>query len=33
LPDESIVTRSVAEWKTITPNIDKKPCIFLIYKG
>jgi 16S rRNA (cytidine1402-2'-O)-methyltransferase len=33
LPDESIITRSVAEWKTITPDIDKKPCIFLIYKG
>jgi 16S rRNA (cytidine1402-2'-O)-methyltransferase len=32
LPDETIITRSIVEWKTITPNIDKKPCIFLLYR-
>jgi 16S rRNA (cytidine1402-2'-O)-methyltransferase len=33
LPDETIVTRSVSQWKKATPNLDKKPCIFLIYKA
>lgn len=30
--DEYAVTHTVAEWKGIRPPIDKKPCIFLIYK-
>jgi 16S rRNA (cytidine1402-2'-O)-methyltransferase len=29
-PGESIVTRSVKEWKKITPEINKKPAVFLL---
>ena len=31
--DEYIVTRSVKEWKGKLPEMHKKPCVFLIYKG
>lgn len=30
--DEYIVTKTVKEWKGKTPNLAKKPCIFLLYK-
>ena len=30
--DESIKTKSIAEWKKHLPQIGKVPCIFLIYK-
>ena len=31
--DEYIVTKSITEWKDKLPDINKKPTIFLIYKG
>ncbi|HLW08922.1 MAG TPA: SAM-dependent methyltransferase [Fermentimonas sp.] len=31
--DEYIVTKSIKEWKGKLPDINKKPTIFLIYKG
>ena len=31
--DEYICTKSVKEWKSHLPDLEKKPCIFLIYKG
>mgnify|MGYP000865803607 CR=1 FL=1 len=31
--DEFIVTKSVKAWKNSLPDMHKKPCIFLIYKG
>ena len=32
LPDEIIISKTVAEWKrTKLPDIEKKPCIFGIY--
>ena len=31
--DEYIRTRTVKEWKGYFPNLEKRPCIFLIYKG
>lgn len=31
--DEYIRTRTVKEWKGNFPNLEKRPCIFLIYKG
>lgn len=30
--DEYIVTRTVKAWKNLLPEMDKKPCVFLIYK-
>lgn len=30
--DESIRTKSIAEWKKSMPKLDKIPCIFLLYK-
>lgn len=30
--DEFIVTRSVKAWKNLLPDMDKKPCVFVIYK-
>ncbi|MDL2262264.1 SAM-dependent methyltransferase [Bacteroidales bacterium OttesenSCG-928-I21] len=32
LESEFIKTKSVRDWKKQKPNIDKKPCMFLIYK-
>ena len=32
LPTENIKTKSIKEWKKETPDIHKKPCIFLLYK-
>lgn len=31
--DEYIRTRTVKEWKGNLPDLEKRPCIFLIYKG
>jgi Predicted methyltransferases len=31
--DEYIITRSVKAWKGRLPDMNKKPCVFLIYKG
>ena len=31
--DEYIRTRAVKEWKGNLPDLEKRPCIFLIYKG
>lgn len=31
--DEYICTKSVKNWKGHLPEIEKKPCIFLLYKG
>lgn len=31
--DEYIVTRTIKDWKKNQPDIAKKPCIFLLYKG
>ncbi|MFA7105490.1 MAG: SAM-dependent methyltransferase [Dysgonamonadaceae bacterium] len=31
--DEFIVSKSVKAWKNNLPDLHKKPCIFLIYKG
>lgn len=31
-PSESIRTKSIAEWKKQVPQLDKVPCIFLLYK-
>ena len=31
--EEYIVTRSVKEWKGKLPEMHKRPCVFLIYKG
>ncbi|MDO5665987.1 MAG: SAM-dependent methyltransferase [Bacteroidia bacterium] len=31
--DEYIVTRSVKDWKGKLPDMHKKPCVFLIYRG
>lgn len=31
--DQFVSTRTVRDWKKARPDIDKKPCIFLIYKG
>ena len=31
--DEYICTKSMKEWKGHLPNLEKRPCIFLIYKG
>jgi 16S rRNA (cytidine1402-2'-O)-methyltransferase len=33
LETEFIRTKTIAEWKKEKADIDKKPCIFLIYKG
>jgi len=30
--DEFIKTKTIAEWKKQLPDLDKRPCIFLIYK-
>ena len=30
--EEFIKTKTIAEWKKRLPNLDKRPCIFLIYK-
>jgi 16S rRNA (cytidine1402-2'-O)-methyltransferase len=30
--EEYIKTKTISEWNKQLPNIDKKPCIFLIYK-
>jgi len=30
--DEFIVTRTVKAWKNLLPEMDKKPCVFIIYK-
>lgn len=30
LPDQSILTRSVAQWRSSKPVIGKRPCVFLI---
>lgn len=32
-PDQYIATRSIAEWKKIKINIDRKPAVFLIFSG
>ncbi|HKL92857.1 MAG: SAM-dependent methyltransferase [Bacteroidales bacterium] len=32
-PDAWIKSKSVAEWKKHRPTLDKKPCIFMLYKG
>ncbi len=32
LPTEFIKTKSIKEWKTQLPDLNKRPCIFLIYK-
>ncbi len=31
--DEYICTKSIKEWKGHLPDLEKRPCIFLIYKG
>lgn len=31
--DEYIRTRSIKEWKGHLPELEKRPCIFLLYKG
>lgn len=31
--DEQIVTKSIRAWKGTLPEMHKKPCVFLIYKG
>lgn len=31
--DEYIRTKSIKEWKGHLPDLEKRPCIFLIYKG
>ncbi len=31
--DEYICTRPIKEWKGHLPDLEKRPCIFLIYKG
>lgn len=31
--DEYVVTKPVKEWKKQLPDLEKKPCIFLVYKG
>jgi 16S rRNA (cytidine1402-2'-O)-methyltransferase len=31
--DEYIVSRNVREWKNKLPELHKKPCVFIIYKG
>lgn len=31
--DEYICTKSMKEWKGHLPDLEKRPCIFLIYKG
>jgi 16S rRNA (cytidine1402-2'-O)-methyltransferase len=33
LNEEKIITKSVKEWKSKTPDLEKKPCIFAIYRG
>jgi 16S rRNA (cytidine1402-2'-O)-methyltransferase len=30
LPDSFIVTRSVAEWRREKPDLNKKPCVFIL---
>ncbi len=32
LPTEFIKTKTIKEWKTQLPDLNKRPCIFLIYK-
>ena len=31
--DEYICTKPIKEWKGHLPDLEKRPCIFLIYKG
>lgn len=31
-PTQSIITRSISAWKKLTPDYDKRPSIFLLYK-
>ncbi len=31
--DEYIATKTVKEWKNRLPDMNKKPCVFLLYKG
>lgn len=31
-PTQSIVTKSLADWSRALPKIEKRPCIFLLYK-
>ncbi|MCW1735790.1 SAM-dependent methyltransferase [Anaerorudis cellulosivorans] len=31
--DEYIATKTIKEWKNRLPDMNKKPCIFLLYKG
>jgi len=33
LDTEFIKTRTVKEWKTQLPDLNKRPCIFLLYKS
>jgi len=33
LDTEFIKTRTIKEWKTQLPDLNKRPCIFLIYKS
>jgi 16S rRNA (cytidine1402-2'-O)-methyltransferase len=33
LPSEFIKTKSIADWKKKIPQIDKRPCIFIIHSG
>ncbi|OQX82419.1 MAG: SAM-dependent methyltransferase [Bacteroidetes bacterium 4484_276] len=33
LNDESILTKSIHEWKTVKVDLNKKPSVFLIYKN
>lgn len=31
-PDESVITRTISQWKQQKPDLNKKPTVFLIYK-
>lgn len=31
-PTQSIITRSISAWRKVTPDYDKRPAIFLLYK-
>ena len=32
-PHEQIISISIADWKRLTPNLHKRPAIFLLYRG